>query len=144
MNRVGCRRARVEGSRGGDKLRKLYIKILALGVPPNSVNEVFTSIMLGVLGADCSYRDLRDPDDDFVRKLWLELGVVRQTCAGVTIARCERITTLATDVSPLNRIELAAPVELCEGGGSWRAWCACGAYETTDQTAAGETTAVVA
>ena len=52
---------------------------MTLGVPPNSVNEMFTSIVFEVLGADRCDRDLRVQDDDFVRKLRIELGVLQET-----------------------------------------------------------------
>ena len=127
------------------KLRKLYMKTLTLDVPPNSANEVSTSSVIEMIGADCCGRDLHVPDNEFVRKLRLELGVLQETCAGVAIAQCARTAALATDASPLSQIELAAlPVQLVEEDGSRRTWCAGGAYETADQTAGGEAAAVAA
>ena len=89
------RRARGKGAgrgrRHSDKLRKIYMKLLTLYVPPNAINEVFATIAVAICGEHCEQAGMELPDDAFCRGLRMELGAIHRLTCGLAFAKSKRI-----------------------------------------------------
>jgi membrane protein involved in colicin uptake len=89
------RRARGNGAgrgrRHSNALRKVYMKLLTLFVPPNSLNEVFATVACAIAGDFLEREGMELPDDAFCRGLRAELAAVHRLTCGLAFAKAMRI-----------------------------------------------------
>ena len=89
------RRARGKGAgrgrRHSNKLRKVYMKLLTLFVPPNMLSEVFATVAVAIAGDYLEREGMELPDDAFCRGLRAELAAVHRLTCGLAFANAKRI-----------------------------------------------------
>ena len=79
------------GRRHSNELRKIYMKLLTLFVPPNSLNEVFATVAVAIAGDYLEHEGMELPDDAFCRGLRAELAAVHRLTCGLAFAKSKRI-----------------------------------------------------
>jgi hypothetical protein len=133
--------------RGGawdGKWRVVFMELLTLDVPPNSVKEAFGVIAVALLGEERCSRDLRLPDDNFYRELRTELAGLGQSVNALALSR-GTLRSVGVDASPFRGDEiLATSLQIEEGELGLRRWSGGGATQIADMTAQGEAKAVEA
>ena len=127
--------------------RRTYGKLMTEGqVSASKLNTVWTICAEAICLRKCE-REMELPDDKFGQELRTEMGAVHACCAGLALARAERVASSQTDESPLDQREYAVmPMQIeiadADGGSRLERWSGTGAYENSHFTGKAQAIAV--